>query len=74
MPSEPSSRAKAAIATDGRVMSKRILIVNDQQSVVMFLHEILEQLGFEVSSAPTGTEGIALFQKCGIDGIILDLP
>ncbi len=54
-------------------MRKRILVVDDQQSVVLFLQEILGQLGFEVFSASTGTEGIALLQKCGFEGVILDL-
>lgn len=52
---------------------KRILIVDDQEAVLLFLQDRLEQLGFNVSSASNGTEGIRLFQEDAFQGVLLDL-
>lgn len=57
----------------GRAMSRRILVVDDQENNIRFLQEILEQLGFEVSAAANGAEGMALFQQRPYHGVLLDL-
>ena len=52
---------------------KRILIVDDQEAVLLFLQDRLEQLGFVVSSASNGMEGMRLLQEHSFDGVLLDL-
>ena len=52
---------------------KRILIVDDQEAVLLFLQDRLEQLGFVVSSASNGKEGMRLLQEYSFDGVLLDL-
>lgn len=52
---------------------KRILIVDDQETVLLFLKVRLEQLGFVVSLASNGKEGIGLLQENSFHGILLDL-
>jgi len=52
---------------------KRILIVDDQEAVLLFLQDRLEQLGFVVSSASNGTEGMRLLEEYSFDGVLLDL-
>ena len=66
-------RTDAGVEPHDSGLAKRILIVNDQQTVVIFLHEILEELGFAVCSASSGTEGMSLLQQYAFEGIILDL-
>ena len=72
--SQPSVlQAAAGVDPDETGLGKRVLIINDQQTVLIFLHEILGELGFEVCSAMTGSEGMSLLQKFAFEGIILDL-
>ena len=52
---------------------KRILIVDDQEAVLLFLQDRLEQLGFVVSSASNGKEGMRLLQEYSFAGVLLDL-
>ena len=54
-------------------VGKRILIVDDQEAVLFFLQDRLKQLGFEVSPASNGKEGIHLFQETSFQGVLLDL-
>ena len=41
-------------------MSKRILVVDDEQSIVTLLKYNLEQAGYEVITALDGEEGLTL--------------
>jgi DNA-binding response OmpR family regulator len=54
-------------------MGKRILIVDDQATIALFLRDRLEKLGFEVETASNGLEGIQVLKTVSIDGILLDL-
>lgn len=54
-------------------MGRRILIVDDQESIVVFLRDRLMKLGFEVTTASNGIEGLDLLRKESINGILLDL-
>jgi len=54
-------------------VEKRILIVDDQEAVLLFLKDRLEQLGFVVSTATNGREGIILLQEYSFQGVLLDL-
>jgi len=52
---------------------KRVLIVDDQEAVLLFLKDRLEQLGFIVSTAVNGKEGMHLLQEHVFHGVLLDL-
>jgi len=54
-------------------VGKRILIVDDQEDVLLFLKDRLEQLGFVVSTATNGKEGMILLQDYSFQGVLLDL-
>lgn len=54
-------------------MSQKILIVDDEQSIVTLLQFNLEQAGFEVISAYDGLEGMRLAKEEKPDLMILDL-
>ncbi len=51
---------------------KRILVLNDQETVLFFLKDNLEHLGFVVSQTSNGKEGIHLLQQNVFDGALLD--
>lgn len=54
-------------------IGKRILVVDDQEAVLFFLQDRLEQLGFEVFPASNGKKGMHLFQEISFQGVLLDL-
>jgi DNA-binding NtrC family response regulator len=54
-------------------MQKSILIIDDEENLRKFLSKSLARDGFEVQTAGTGKEGLALFQKDGADVVILDV-
>jgi DNA-binding response OmpR family regulator len=54
-------------------VGKRILIVDDQETILFFLRDRLEQLGFAIFAASNGAEALALLQKDSFQGILLDL-
>ncbi|MGH7453921.1 MAG: sigma-54-dependent transcriptional regulator [bacterium] len=54
-------------------MRKSILIIDDEENLRKFLSKSLARDGFEVQTAGTGKEGLALFQQGGSDVIILDV-
>ena len=54
-------------------MGKRILIIDDQATIALFLRHRLEELGFEVRTATNGVEGIKILRTESINGILLNL-
>lgn len=52
---------------------KRILIVDDDADVLLFLRDRLNALGFEVLTAANGKEGVDALQHHSVDGVLLDL-
>ncbi len=52
---------------------KKILVVDDEESIHLLYREELEEEGYEVISAMTGEEGLKLFQKEKPDLVILDI-
>jgi DNA-binding response OmpR family regulator len=54
-------------------MGKRILIIDDQETIILFLRERLEKLGFEVTSTSNAVEGLEVLSTESINGILLDL-
>ncbi|MDZ5712444.1 response regulator transcription factor [Jeotgalibacillus haloalkalitolerans] len=54
-------------------MKKKVLVVDDEQSIVTLLKYNLEQSGYEVLTAYDGAEGIALVESEDPDLLVLDL-
>ena len=52
---------------------KRILIVDDQETILVFLRDRLEQLGFAIFTASSAAETLELIRKDSFQGILLDL-
>ena len=51
---------------------KHILIVEDEEGIVQFLKQGLEEENYQVSSASNGLEGLRLFQNEKFDLVLLD--
>jgi DNA-binding response OmpR family regulator len=51
---------------------KHILLVEDEEGIVQFLKQGLEEEGYEVSFATDGAAGLALFQSQRFDLVLLD--
>jgi CheY-like chemotaxis protein len=51
----------------------RVLVVDDEQSIVGFVRLVLEDEGFQVATASNGVEGLAALQVDMPDVILLDL-
>jgi DNA-binding response OmpR family regulator len=54
-------------------MSKKILIVDDEEEALVHLRNILIRQNFQVFSATTGNEGLRLARTTSPDLIILDI-
>ncbi|MCM3539865.1 response regulator transcription factor [Priestia endophytica] len=54
-------------------MGKKLLVVDDEQSIVTLLQYNLQQAGFEVLTAMDGEEGLKLANSQELDLIVLDL-
>ncbi|WP_078555462.1 response regulator transcription factor [Bacillus alkalicellulosilyticus] len=54
-------------------MSQRLLVVDDEESIVMLLQFNLEQAGYEVVTAMDGATAFSLAQEQKFDLVILDL-
>lgn len=52
---------------------KRVLIVDDDSDVLLFLEDRLDALGYEVLAATNGKEGLEVLQGQSVDGVLLDL-
>ena len=52
---------------------KRILIVDDDLDLHLFLGDRLTAMGFDVLTAANGQEGLDLLQNQSVDGILLDI-
>jgi len=50
-----------------------ILVVEDEQDIGMMLHDRLAFLGFVVTTARDGAEGLAMLEVLVFDGILLDI-
>jgi DNA-binding response OmpR family regulator len=53
--------------------TKRILIIEDEEDIVLGLKDAFEFEGYEIGSAATGEEGVALATETAPDLVILDL-
>lgn len=54
-------------------MSPSILVVEDEEDISLMLQDRLTSLGFYVTTASDGAEGIAMLDVVAIDGILLDM-
>ncbi len=54
-------------------MERRVVIIEDERDVSRLLEFNLRGAGFEVHSAPTGAEGVALVNQHKPDVVVLDL-
>ena len=54
-------------------MSRRILVVDDQEDNRRILRDLLTANGFEVIEGTTGEEGVALAEERGPDLILMDI-
>lgn len=52
---------------------KRALVIDDEETTVLLLENILMKKGFEVSVAPNGAAGLAHFLSADFDVVVLDL-
>ena len=52
---------------------KKILVVDDEESIHLLYKEELEEEGFEVSSALSGEEALEVFDELSPDLVILDI-
>jgi DNA-binding response OmpR family regulator len=54
-------------------MSKRILVVDDDENILTLERTILEQKGFHVTTAAGGEEALRLLKQQGFDLVLLDV-
>jgi DNA-binding response OmpR family regulator len=54
-------------------MAKRILVVDDDENILSLERTILEQKGFEVTSASGGAEALTLLAEKTFDLVLLDV-
>ncbi len=54
-------------------MSKRILVVEDQDDNRRIVHDLLTSAGYEILEALTGDEGVAMAEKYVPDLIVMDI-
>jgi len=50
-----------------------ILVVEDEEDISLMLQDRLMFLGFYVTIAGNGTEGIAILERMTVDGILMDM-
>jgi CheY-like chemotaxis protein len=54
-------------------MAKKILIIDDEKDMRVYLGTLFKKAGYEIESAPNGEEGIILAKSFGPDLITLDV-
>jgi DNA-binding response OmpR family regulator len=57
----------------GGTLSTRLLLVDDDPKLCRLMHDYLQPLGYEVSMAHTGAEGLELAAESAFDAVILDV-
>jgi two-component system NtrC family sensor kinase len=68
LPAKSPARARASLSGDGA-----ILVVEDDASVASVLQELLAQLGYTVSIASSGTEGLQRLESDRFDLLLTDV-
>ena len=57
----------------GQTAGERVLVIDDERSVLMVLEGMLTRRGFEVQVASSGSAGLAAFEKSAPSIVLLDL-
>jgi PAS domain S-box-containing protein len=74
LPAAEPARAAAAKAPGGeRRLPCRVLVVDDEEAVRMFLHRALEQRGYAVAEAGDGRSALTALAGDGADVVVLDM-
>src|SRR3972149_8534062 len=55
------------------LMEKKVLVVDDEERVLQSIAGVLEDEGFQVTTARSGEEAIGIFQQEGPDVTLLDI-
>jgi CheY-like chemotaxis protein/anti-sigma regulatory factor (Ser/Thr protein kinase) len=63
----------AQVNQEPRVHSARVLVVDDEAEILSVLADALGTVGHEVTTASSGSEGIALFRGSRFDVVLTDL-
>ena len=53
-------------------MGKKILVVDDDHTMLTFVHDVLEAGGYEVTCADGGQEAIDILEESRFDCVVLD--
>ena len=56
-----------------QAVRRKILVVDDEESILHFLKTALEKRGFDVSTAADGKEGVSFYLKQRPDLVLLDI-
>ena len=54
-------------------MKTRLLIVDDEERIIKILSKILKEEGYDVLTASTGEDGVALAEKAVPEIVLMDL-
>ncbi|KPJ95469.1 MAG: hypothetical protein AMS18_02800 [Gemmatimonas sp. SG8_17] len=54
-------------------MAKKILIIDDEKDMLVYLGTLFRKAGYEAETAPNGEQGLALAKSFGPDLITLDV-
>jgi CheY-like chemotaxis protein len=57
----------------GAVTAPRVLVIEDEAHIRVFVRDALEMFGYEVDVAADGVQGLALFDQHSYDLLVLDL-
>jgi PAS domain S-box-containing protein len=67
---EPSANAQKVLRGDGET----VLVVDDEPSVRLLIHEVLDELGYKVLEAETGAAGLQILDSAGrVDLLVTDV-
>jgi DNA-binding response OmpR family regulator len=72
-PPKPMMRSASDLASTVAATRERILVVDDDQQIRESLRKVLQTEGYEVLLAAAGQEGIEIFERRGIDLVLLDI-
>ena len=54
-------------------MAKTILVIDDDRTLIRAIEKVLQEHEYQVFTANDGLEGLSVFQKGGIDLVLLDI-
>lgn len=57
----------------GRIMSKKVLIVDDEQDILESVKMLVETMGYEVKTTDNGNKAVEMLKKDKFDLVLLDI-